>query len=245
MSTNDISHNKIRHTFVYAYPRTYIFAISVFIAYDRLVERRKNLVLTKALQSTAIVTSLFPQNIAERLMDQQQTAADDKNHNVKRPAISFLAEARNYYLYEISNYSDNIYHDYDMMMVVDMDMIYGWDMRGLYHSFSHVNDWEMICSNGVGHKSGSMYDRFAFQLLNIGNKTRWHTRFYEPDSGLVPVKSCFGGLAFYKLSSINGCYYDSTSEGCEHISFHKCIKSQHDGRLYLNPTQIIRYSHYS
>lgn len=165
-------------------------------------------------------------------------------HNMKRPAISFLAEARNYYLYEISNHTI-LYNDYDIMMIVDMDMKYGWDMRGIYHSFYHINDWDMICSNGVGHHSGSMYDRFAFQLLNIGNQTRWHTRFYEPDSGLVPVKSCFGGLAFYKLSSIYECYYDITSEGCEHKSFHNCMKSQHDGRLYLNPTQIIRYSHYS
>jgi Adenylate and Guanylate cyclase catalytic domain len=56
----------------------FVFAILVFIAYDRLVERRQKLVLTKALQSTAIVSSLFPQNIAERLMKQQNT--QDQNN---------------------------------------------------------------------------------------------------------------------------------------------------------------------
>jgi len=44
--------------------------ISVFLLFDRLVERRQKIVLTKARQSTAIVTSLFPQNVAERLMNE-------------------------------------------------------------------------------------------------------------------------------------------------------------------------------
>jgi Adenylate and Guanylate cyclase catalytic domain len=56
----------------------FTFTTLVFIAYDRLVQRRQDLVLTKALQSGAIVTSLFPQSIAERLMKQQQT--EEKNN---------------------------------------------------------------------------------------------------------------------------------------------------------------------
>jgi hypothetical protein len=74
----------------------FVFAILVFIAYDRLVERRQRLVLTKALQSTAIVTSLFPQNIAERLMEQQ--AADPKNKkamNNNQRLRSFVANGDN------------------------------------------------------------------------------------------------------------------------------------------------------
>jgi Adenylate and Guanylate cyclase catalytic domain len=40
----------------------------MFLVYDRLVERRQALVLHRALQSSAIVSSLFPHNVVERLM---------------------------------------------------------------------------------------------------------------------------------------------------------------------------------
>ena len=38
----------------------FVFAIFMFLVYDRLVERRQKLILDKAVQSTAIVSSLFP-----------------------------------------------------------------------------------------------------------------------------------------------------------------------------------------
>jgi Adenylate and Guanylate cyclase catalytic domain len=47
----------------------FIFAIFLFLFYDRLVERRQSLVLQKAIQSTAIVSSLFPKNVRDRLMN--------------------------------------------------------------------------------------------------------------------------------------------------------------------------------
>jgi class 3 adenylate cyclase len=40
----------------------------MFFVYDRLVERRQRVVLRKANQSNAIVSSLFPKNVRERLM---------------------------------------------------------------------------------------------------------------------------------------------------------------------------------
>jgi hypothetical protein len=50
----------------------FVFAISLFFVYNRLVEKRQSLVLTKAVQSTAIVSSLFPKQVQDRLMIQQQ-----------------------------------------------------------------------------------------------------------------------------------------------------------------------------
>lgn len=47
----------------------FIFTISVFMFYDYLVERRQEVVLTKATQSTAIVSSLFPKNVRDRLLE--------------------------------------------------------------------------------------------------------------------------------------------------------------------------------
>jgi hypothetical protein len=48
---------------------TLLFAIGMFFVYDRLVERRQTLVLQKAVQSTAIVSSLFPKTVRDRLMN--------------------------------------------------------------------------------------------------------------------------------------------------------------------------------
>ena len=53
----------------------FAFTILLFLFYDRLVEHRQNLVLKKAVQSTAIVSSLFPKNVRDRLI-QSQTKGD-------------------------------------------------------------------------------------------------------------------------------------------------------------------------
>jgi len=48
----------------------FVFTAFMFVCYDRLVERRQNLVMLKAQQTTAIVASLFPENVRERMMEQ-------------------------------------------------------------------------------------------------------------------------------------------------------------------------------
>ncbi len=47
----------------------FVFTALVFLVYDHLVERRQAIVLQKAIQSTAIVSSLFPENVRDRLMN--------------------------------------------------------------------------------------------------------------------------------------------------------------------------------
>ncbi|KAG7366377.1 adenylate/guanylate cyclase [Nitzschia inconspicua] len=46
----------------------FCFTIFLFLVYDRIVEKRQALVLEKALQSTAVVSSLFPKNVRDRIM---------------------------------------------------------------------------------------------------------------------------------------------------------------------------------
>jgi len=50
----------------------FVFAMLMFFCYDRLVERRQKLVLRKAEQTNAIVASLFPKNVRERMMEENQ-----------------------------------------------------------------------------------------------------------------------------------------------------------------------------
>jgi class 3 adenylate cyclase len=48
----------------------FVFTASIFLLYDLMVERRQNTVMTSANKSNAIVNSLFPANVRDRLMDQ-------------------------------------------------------------------------------------------------------------------------------------------------------------------------------
>ena len=75
--------------------------------------------------------------------------------------LMFLAKARNRYLDAINQNPE--YRGFDMLMVVDMDMSYGWDMRGLYDSFAQINEWDAVCSNGIDTKAGHTFDTFAFR----------------------------------------------------------------------------------
>jgi hypothetical protein len=44
-----------------------VFTSLVFLLYDRLVERRQKKVMSTAVQSSAIVSSLFPSQVRDRL----------------------------------------------------------------------------------------------------------------------------------------------------------------------------------
>ena len=59
---------------VYASLMLLIFVLTtlVFLLYDRIVERRQHIVLSTAVKSNAVISSLFPENVRERLMNEAQ-----------------------------------------------------------------------------------------------------------------------------------------------------------------------------
>lgn len=59
----------------------FIFTVVLFIVYDRLVERRQQLLLAKAVQSTTVLASLFPKSIRDQLM--QEAAQHDRDKKKK------------------------------------------------------------------------------------------------------------------------------------------------------------------
>jgi class 3 adenylate cyclase len=65
----------------FAVAMVFVFTAVMFLVYDRLVERRQRLVLRKAAQSSAIVSSLFPKNVRDRMM--QETVDDTQNNRLK------------------------------------------------------------------------------------------------------------------------------------------------------------------
>ena len=210
--------------------------------------------------------------------------------NEKRPSHKFMADARNYYLTMLKNQE---YDDFNIIMTVDMDLGKGIDVRGIQDSFSKIEKWDAVCSNGTLDDI-VMYDAFAFRnnkfpwaprkwheicskndpqdkwtevckegaalsrgwlndLIGFRGDWRGDDRLYwllivpqnrkieSVDSDLVTVDSCFGGLAFYKKAFIESCEYDSIDNDCEHVIFHQCLKNKHDGRMVMNPAQLIRY----
>lgn len=176
-----------------------------------------------------------------------------KNHKVtilsedinprKRSSILFLARARNKYI----DYIADKFPDFDLLMVLDMDMHFGWDIRGIFDSLAKISQWDAVCANGI-HEEGKTYDAFAFRNdefpLGVEYKNYWTKtineiqKVYPVGSPLVPVRSCFGAFALYKRDAIAGCRYDSVREDCEHVKFNECLK----GKMFMNPSMVIRYS---
>lgn len=60
----------------------FVFTALVFLAYDWAVARRQNKVLKTATRTQAIVASLFPENVQERIL---QEAENDAEHNTYTP----------------------------------------------------------------------------------------------------------------------------------------------------------------
>ncbi len=181
-----------------------------------------------------------------------QILSEDYNIQ-KRPSIKFLADARNKYIKAIQSEQ---YNDFDMVLLIDMDMSFGIDVRGIQDSFARIDSWDGICSNGIFKNTGEMYDAFAFRnaefplpfpneiYATVNETLSKIQKIYPVGSNLVPVHSCFGGMAIYKRTGIAGCEYDSIAEDCEHVAFHQCAIIKNKMRMFMNPNQMIRYSHY-
>jgi hypothetical protein len=73
----------------FAVAMVFLFTFIMFIIYDRLVERRQNLVLQRAEQTTAIVQSLFPKGVADKLI--QETRDHDPLASKNQRLNKFLS----------------------------------------------------------------------------------------------------------------------------------------------------------
>lgn len=213
--------------------------------------------------------------------------------NKKRPGHAFMAEARNNYLEALEAQE---YDGFDLVMMLDMDFSYGIDIRAIADSFSKIDQWDAVCSNGV-KSEGRMFDSFAFRseefpwapekwqeicsqndlnnewsavcregeahsrgviVDNLVFRMGWQERnrlywllikpqiqkIFSINDDLVPVLSCFGGMAFYKRDFIKDCRYKSVRNDCEHVTFHQCLREKHEGKIFLNPAQVMRYPQY-
>lgn len=216
----------------------------------------------------------------------------------KKTSHKFMAEIRNEYLKSILT---SEYEDFDLLIAIDQDMSHGVDVRGIFDSLAKVDQWDVVCANGIANKKGKMYDAYAFRSQEFPfSPSKWHEiclssitdnnsyswkkicdkgdelshgvlydllafrydwrkssrlywlkivpqiqKIYPIDNNLVEVNSCFGGLAIYKKNILANCFYDSLSNDCEHVGFHRCLKEKNHAKIFLNPNMVIRYSHYT
>merc|ERR1719356_2440392 len=59
---------------------------------------------------------------------------------------------------------------------------------------------------------------------------------------LVPVYSCFGGMAIYKTEKFLSCRYDPSVYDCEHVPLHKCMREKgSEGRMFMDPLLTTSY----
>lgn len=171
--------------------------------------------------------------------------------------ISKMAAFRNTYLELIKQY----FSSYDYLMVVDIDLQGPWSLNGVMNSIGHDN-WDAICAYGLMTLIGTwgtvfmMYDALAyvgkqdetgptmspFDLMRHYLRINfWDTFGVNECTGLVPVKSGFGGLAIYKMPAIQNAWYSGGI--CEHIAFHEHMAHNGYDKIFMNPALVILSGH--
>jgi len=85
----------------------FIFTSMVFFGYDCLVERRQRKVLSSAVKNNAIVSSLFPKNVRDRLY-QENSTHNNSFQPAKTRMKSFISDGNNSYHTNNSNSANDI-----------------------------------------------------------------------------------------------------------------------------------------
>jgi hypothetical protein len=129
--------------------------------------------------------------------------------------IEITARARNIVLYQAMS-SD--YHDYEYVLMMDMDTDGKWNIEGILSSFNLSVEWDAIIANGI-LSNEFMWDyyswrddyRVPFGPEVVGDffwNNIWQEKMkFDGKHDLIPVYSAFGGLAIYKRDSIQNCNY--------------------------------------
>ena len=140
--------------------------------------------------------------------------------------------------------------DFDFLIVTDLDLPRGFSYDGLATTFGYQG-WDWMGANGIAAPLSAesttpslFYDAWAFRWpgsedvhpFEEVNALQFH-RGAPP----VPVWSCFGGLAIYRMAALqSGARYSSGE--CEHVAFHRALRERGFADGFLNPSLIVFYS---
>ena len=156
-----------------------------------------------------------------------------------------MAAYRNRYLDWIKQHAA----DWELALVLDLDMKGGMALDGFLHSLAF--DWDAVAANGRTSLPGSlglatfMYDDMPLLpantepshnpgLFNVLSTKRLRTEYqlyHRRD--LLPVRSAFNGAVVYKVSSL--CKGSYGGAHCEHLGLHESMRARGCASFYINP----------
>ena len=88
-----------------------------------------------------------------------KTLGNNKVRIISKRSDPFSGSARvvlrNSFLTEVNH--NPAYKDFDLVVVVNMNLKFGWDVRGLAHSFSKLPTWDVVSANGVFNRGFGMH----------------------------------------------------------------------------------------
>mmetsp|Transcript_53214 Transcript_53214/g.99817 ORF Transcript_53214/g.99817 Transcript_53214/m.99817 type:complete len:449 (+) Transcript_53214:69-1415(+) len=125
-----------------------------------------------------------------------------------------------------------------------LDALFG--LPTTHHKVIADDPFDVVCGNQMANwpKPGRYRDTFALR------NSSWDEPHKHPDnkdlylSGnlLLPVKSCFSGLALYSMNAINSaCNYTYRNEQtCEHVAFHHCLSQKGHDQVAIYPPLAVR-----
>lgn len=162
----------------------------------------------------------------------------------------------------------------DYFIMLDFDSVLkNFDNEGLKSCFEHdPNNWDMLGANcndryyDIWTLRTKTFDYDCWDLVNHKRQQGFIDEINIPmiigrnqikvneNSGLIPVDSCFGGLAVYKTSAFKDCFYSGKPDGCEckhlnvigscineiceHVTFNKQGKKK-GARIFINSNLIV------
>jgi hypothetical protein len=123
----------------------------------------------------------------------------------------------------------------------------------------NTDDWDVL----TGNQSELYYDIWAFRQKDVLESDYWENHLKDikngmnsndslhknlhvfekkkEANGLIKVMSAFGGIAIYKINSIENCTYngiiENNKEICEHVPFHLCM-NDNKKNIYINTEML-------
>ncbi|CAK0858462.1 unnamed protein product [Prorocentrum cordatum] len=219
----------------------------------------------KTLQIMSYISSLDPRY---EFRSERLSMGDERGLGKSRMAR--MATLRNFVHNWVREFVGRT-HQWDLVAIYDFDLnAFGAQTFSPHALFAALgrnetlhNDWDMLCANSIRHTpyvpqqhvwsppdvgvGVGMYDCFAYRDLHNDSfngldcgQTMSDVLFSQYE--LVPVHSCFGGLALYRPERFLECQYDPDVYDCEHVVFHQCMRQKgSEGRMFLDPLLTTSY----
>ncbi len=185
-------------------------------------------------------------------------------HTHMRKRTMRIAAVRDSALYAIKNSQT----EFEYVLMLDAD-VFSFSVRGILSCFSdYFPPWDVLTANGrlfyfymlkkfIPFLKEVYYDTFAIQRIhedarpfdrNI-NLLREFS-LLKKRSMLFPVNSAFGGMGLYKYHVLKDVeYFTSVEEDkfrfCEHISFHRKLRTMGFCNIFVNPAMLLHYNNAS